>query len=351
MIDRREFLLAVGAQAAASVFASPLARAGENAGDSDDFDFLVGDWHVHHRFLRARGASLEWAEGAGVCRHTPFAGGWGNIEEYVIRTERGVRQAIGLRAHDPQARHWSIWWLDERYPLALMDPPTRGGFSGGVGTFTADKTIDGVPTRERFLWSGITANSARWEQAHSTDAGRTWQTNWIMSFRRASAADPISLATGQTSNSKRSPDFDFLVGEWKLHHRKLLTDGRWVEFDGPYVNRPLMEGQANMEELFLPQPTGAYRAVGLRAFDPATSQWGIWWLDQRYPSRPVDPPVVGGFENGVGKFYSEYEVDGAPARGRFIWSDITSTSARWEQAQSLDAGQTWQPNWIIDFRK
>jgi hypothetical protein len=26
---------------------------------------------------------------------------------------------------------------------------------------------------------------ARWEQAASTDAGRTWQTNWIMEFRRA----------------------------------------------------------------------------------------------------------------------------------------------------------------------
>jgi len=39
----------------------------------------------------------------------------------------------------------------------------------------------------RFIWSQITASSARWDQSSSEDAGKTWDTNWIMEFRRVAS--------------------------------------------------------------------------------------------------------------------------------------------------------------------
>jgi Protein of unknown function (DUF1579) len=147
-------------------------------------------------------------------------------------------------------------------------------------------------------------------------------------------------------------DFDFLLGEWRVHHRRQKPDKReWVEFDGTCTNRELMDGWANLEEHTLNAPGGPYRAVGLRSYDPKAGQWAIWWLDGRYPSGNLDPPVKGRFDNGVGVFYSDYEHEGKPMRVRFIWSQITSTSARWEQALSSDAGRTWETNWIMDFRR
>jgi hypothetical protein len=71
----------------------------------------------------------------------------------------------------------------------------------------------------------------------------------------------------------------------------------------------------------------------------------------RYPARALDPAVKGRFEHGVGHFYSDYTQDGKTVRGRLRWSDITPTSARWEQASSVDGGKTWAPNWIMEFRR
>jgi hypothetical protein len=54
----------------------------------------------------------------------------------------------------------------------------------GDGEFQGEDAQEGTPVLCRFLWSGITVKSARWEQAFSVDGGRSWETNWTMAFRR-----------------------------------------------------------------------------------------------------------------------------------------------------------------------
>lgn len=54
----------------------------------------------------------------------------------------------------------------------------------GVGEFLGVDEHNGQQVHVRFRWSGIAANSARWEQAFSEDEGSTWETNWIMDFTR-----------------------------------------------------------------------------------------------------------------------------------------------------------------------
>jgi hypothetical protein len=69
--------------------------------------------------------------------------------------------------------------------VQTIEPPVRGGFANGVGIFQGEDTLRGQPIIVRFMWSEITANSARWEQAFSPDAGATWEVNWVMHFTRA----------------------------------------------------------------------------------------------------------------------------------------------------------------------
>ena len=80
------------------------------------------------------------------------------------------------------ASRWSLYWADTWH--AGLCPPLVGGFEDGLGEFLGDDEHEGRPVRARFLWSGITERTARWEQAFSTDGGESWEVNWTMDFER-----------------------------------------------------------------------------------------------------------------------------------------------------------------------
>jgi hypothetical protein len=149
-------------------------------------------------------------------------------------------------------------------------------------------------------------------------------------------------------------DFDFLIGHWRVSHRRLRErlkgSDEWQEFEGHCAMHTTLGGFGNVDDNLLHLPTGPYRAVGVRAFDRASRRWSIWWLDER-DLRRLDPPVIGSFESGVGSFYAEDEHEGRPIRVRFRWTETGSGAPRWEQAFSVDGGQSWETNWTMRFQR
>lgn len=147
-------------------------------------------------------------------------------------------------------------------------------------------------------------------------------------------------------------DFDFLAGHWRVFHRRLrerlVGCDEWQEFDGSCCAQPILGGQGNIDDNVLNLPGSAYRAVSLRAHDPKTKRWAIWWLDARYP-HCLDVPVIGGFEGGVGTFFADDTLNGRPIRVRFQWTDTQTATPQWAQAFSPDDGKTWETNWTMRF--
>jgi hypothetical protein len=61
--------------------------------------------------------------------------------------------------------------------------------------------------------------------------------------------------------------------------------------------------------------------------------------------------MVGEFRDGRGVFFGQETMDGRPIFVRFVISDVTPDSCRFEQAFSLDGGATWEVNWVaVDTR-
>ena len=152
-----------------------------------DFDFLFGDWKIQNRRLTARvcGAT-EWVEFGGTSRVRPLWDGAAQLDEYQGDAPAGRIDALTLRLYNPVARQWSMNWSNRA--VGMLDTPLVGEFKDGIGEFYDQERFEGRSIYVRFLWSGITPTSARWEQAYSDDGGKTWETNWIMAFTRVGGA-------------------------------------------------------------------------------------------------------------------------------------------------------------------
>jgi hypothetical protein len=145
-------------------------------------------------------------------------------------------------------------------------------------------------------------------------------------------------------------DFDFLTGSWNVDNRRLVKrlvgSDDWIEFSAPAQCWPLFGGMANVDEIMFPDGT---RGLTLRLFDPPAGQWSLYWASST--SGQLFPPLRGKFVDGRGVFLGDDTEDGVPVRVRFVWSDITPESARWEQSFSADDGQTWELNWTMQFTR
>lgn len=148
-------------------------------------------------------------------------------------------------------------------------------------------------------------------------------------------------------------DFDFLLGDWTIHHRRLKRrlagDDSWEEFGGFSTVRESFGGMGNFDESIVEIPSGTYAGTTIRLFNPKTAAWSITWIDSRTPA--FDVPMVGHFEGGIGRFYCSDSFEGRPIRVRFLWSRTDGDSPRWEQAFSQDGAETWETNWVMDFSR
>ena len=147
-------------------------------------------------------------------------------------------------------------------------------------------------------------------------------------------------------------DFDFIIGEWRVLHRRLdarlVNCQTWTCFEGRSSTVKILGGFGNLEDNLLQFPDGAFHAVAMRAYAPDTRQWSIWWLDGRNPSQ-LDVPVVGAFDKGVGVFLADDVLDGKPVKVRFVWDPVSQSDPLWAQAFSDDGGQSWETNWTMRF--
>jgi len=143
-------------------------------------------------------------------------------------------------------------------------------------------------------------------------------------------------------------DFDFEIGTWKTHLSRLvkpLTGSKtWVEYEGTTVVTKVWNGGANLVELDASGPAGRIEALSLRLYDPQSRQWSLNFANRR--GGTLSPPSIGEFKDGRGEFYSQETLDGRAIFVRFVISDITPNSVRFEQAFSNDGGRTWEVNWI-----
>jgi len=164
-------------------------------------------------------------------------------------------------------------------------------------------------------------------------------------------AAPSDTATNVQRSGQH--DFDFEFGRWKTELKRrlhpLTGSNEWVEYAGTSVVAPLWDGRANIVELDVEGPAGRIEGAAWRLYNPDTRQWSLNFANSR--NGALTPPMTGEFRGGRGVFYGTDSLGGRTILVKFVISDITADSVRFEQFYSDDGGASWESNWIaVDTR-
>lgn len=147
-------------------------------------------------------------------------------------------------------------------------------------------------------------------------------------------------------------DFDFLIGDWTVTNERLrerlVGSDAWETFTAFSHIEKVMQAPdgtfgGNLDQMAVPER--GFTGMTLRLYDPETGLWSIYWSDTK--SFRLFPPTVGRFVDGRGEFFGDDIEGGQPVRVRFLWTG--GESPRWEQAMSVDGGETWEVNWVMRF--
>jgi hypothetical protein len=161
------------------------------------------------------------------------------------------------------------------------------------------------------------------------------------------------LAAATAAARDGQHDFDFNIGTWKTHIRRLnkpLTgSSEWSEMNGIVSVRKIWDGKANLEEIEADAPSGHFEGLTMRLYDPKSRQWNLSWANAA--AAALEQPNFGGFENGRGEFYDQESYGGKTILVRQIYSGITHDAYHFEQSFSADHGRTWEPNFVADLTR
>lgn len=142
-----------------------------------DFDFNIGRWRTRLRVLDTPLTnSNRWLEFEGTSVVRPLLGGDANVVELDVTGPSGRIEGVLLRLYDREARQWKMHYASRRN--GRLTAPLVGEFRGDRGEFFGQEVVRGRTILVRFVISGITPDSATFEQSFSADGGRTWEVNW-----------------------------------------------------------------------------------------------------------------------------------------------------------------------------
>lgn len=324
-----------------------------------DFDFNFGTWKTHvKRLLHPLAESSTWAEYDGTSVVSKVWDGRASLLELEVDGPAGHLEGLGIRLYNPESHQWRLNWASSAD--GEFQPPMIGEFVDGRGEFVDHEIFSGMSILSRNSFSDISPDFARFQQAFSGDGGRSWETNWVMTFTHIPAdARPIPkvgtfdqhapppAAVGTATGHDGQHDFDFSFGTWKTHIARLKDplsgSTSWIEYDGTHTIRKVWGGRANLGELEADSQGGHIEAMSPRLYSPQTHLWSVSYGNPRDGS--LSRPVVGQFKNGQGEFYGQDAFKGRLVLVREIYSRIDAKTRRLEIAYSQDGGRTWETNW------
>jgi hypothetical protein len=310
-----------------------------------DFDFNVGTWHTHIRYLQHPLSSHEsWTTFDGTVVVRTLWGGQAQYEQIEADGPIGHFEGLTLFLYDTKDQQWSQYFANSND--GQLGTPVIGAFKDGRGDFYGEDTVDGRTVLVRMVWEDITPTTHHVEQSFSADGGKTWEASFIGDLTATTETPKVPTAFADPTQH----DFDWQLGNWNIHMQRMLqplsTAETWTTYDGTVDVSRVWGGRADLAEIDTQGPSGHLQFLSLRLYEPKSHQWTLNFAHAG--SDTVGSPLHGEFHDGKGTFYAHDTLDGKVILTRFSFGDIAAGKAQDQQAFSADGGKTWEVNWIND---
>jgi hypothetical protein len=300
-----------------------------------DFDFGEGTWHTHITRTPDPFSQPDVTmtlEGTVTSRKVWGGRAW--LEEIEADGPKGHWEALTLFLYNPHTHQWSMNFLNSQ--MATLGAPLIGSFdTDGHAQLIQSDTFHDRAILVRGVWTKLSADAHDYGEQYSDDGGKTWKSSFLGHKTRIAASDarPVPVITN---------DFDFEIGTFKSHSRRLLKpltgSTQWVETDGTTVVNRVWGGRANLAEVHIDPPFGPIDFLALRWYSQAAHQWFLAFANAADGTLGV--PMAGVFNHGRVDFYDAEPVEGRATLVHFaLWPGAS------EQAFSADAGRTWEVNY------
>ncbi len=169
------------APALACAQASPVVSAPRDG--AHDFDFEIGSWKTHvSRLVHPLTGSTTWVDYDGTTVVRKVWDGRANLVELEVSGPSGRIEGLSLRLYNPEAHQWSLNFSNSSG--GTLGVPTVGEFKNGRGEFYDQESLGARSILVRFVISPVSADECHFEQAFSSDGGKTWEVNWVATDTR-----------------------------------------------------------------------------------------------------------------------------------------------------------------------
>jgi hypothetical protein len=170
--------LSAGAAAQAALPPEAAMRDGQH-----DFDFNVGAWKTQiKRLVHPLSGSTEYIELNGTVTVRKVWDGRAQLEEIETDGPNGHWEGMTMFLYNPQSHQWNQTFANSK--TGVLNRPLVGTFKDGRGELFSQDSLNDRSILVRGVWSDITPNSHRFEEAYSDDGGKTWEPVFIAMLTR-----------------------------------------------------------------------------------------------------------------------------------------------------------------------
>lgn len=154
-----------------------------------------------------------------------------------------------------------------------------------------------------------------------------------------------SVAHAQSGNNQKpcsfpeASQFDFWLGDWEL---------TWNDTShGTNHVLKIMDGCTVNENFY--DPAMKYSGSSWSVYNPQLKVWEQTWVDNQggYIA------LTGSFENGMMTLTARPRKlpNGKEIVSRMVFYNISHDTFDWRWESTKDAGASWQPNWLIHYKR